>query len=134
MSCFTVSHSRSMSYTNGYTNATDLPPNNHTCAHITTTHHAPPTHHTAGLHHTNHHHSLDDMLHASGPMGKKSYRPKCEPVLFHRNSRPIVRMASWNLQKCGCEKAENPGVKEVVAMTMLENGSVCGVSGLKKKK
>lgn len=38
--------------------------------------------------------------------------------------KSVLRLATWSLEKCGLEKVENPGVKEVIAMTILENGSV----------
>ncbi|KAK0147611.1 Endonuclease/exonuclease/phosphatase family domain-containing protein 1 [Merluccius polli] len=38
-----------------------------------------------------------------------------------RGGRAVVRLATWDLQRCTCEKANNPGVKEVVCMTLLEN-------------
>ena len=41
----------------------------------------------------------------------------------HRIGR--VRVASWNLQKLSLEKIRNPGVREVICMTLLENGYVC---------
>ena len=105
-----VTHHRSISYTNGCSQSIDLQTHNHATHHI--------------IAHPTHHHSVNDMLHASGPLAKKSYRPVCEPVLFHRSNRPIVRFSSWNIENFGCEKAENPGVKEVIVMTILENGSV----------
>lgn len=33
-----------------------------------------------------------------------------------------ARLAAWNMDNCCSEKMENPGVREVVAMTILENG------------
>ncbi|XP_041455336.1 endonuclease/exonuclease/phosphatase family domain-containing protein 1-like [Lytechinus variegatus] len=33
-----------------------------------------------------------------------------------------LRVASWNLQKLSLDKVKNPGVKEVICMTLLENG------------
>ena len=107
-------HSRSMSYTNGYHHPTD----NSSYPQLSSAHIHPAARPTD----PHLYHSVDDMLHACGPLAKKSFRPRCDPVPFHKNSRPIVRMATWNLEKCGAEKAENPGVKEVVAMTLLENG------------
>lgn len=38
------------------------------------------------------------------------------------NSKNVLRLAAWNLDNCSLEKMENPGVREVVAMTLLENG------------
>lgn len=39
--------------------------------------------------------------------------------------KSVLRLATWSLEQCGLEKVENPGVKEVIAMTILENGLVC---------
>lgn len=66
--------------------------------------------------------SQEDLISLYGPLLRKSFRNKKRPVLFRKNGRHIVRLASWNLHKCDLQKAENPGVKEVVAMTILENG------------
>ncbi|XP_034235594.1 endonuclease/exonuclease/phosphatase family domain-containing protein 1-like isoform X2 [Thrips palmi] len=38
-----------------------------------------------------------------------------------RKGRPAIRMATWNLSGLSLEKAENPGVKEVICRTILEN-------------
>lgn len=53
-----------------------------------------------------------------------AYSPR--PILeedFHglRSGRPALRIATWNLQDFTLEKAENPGVKEVICRTILEN-------------
>uniref|UniRef100_A0A4W3GCS9 Endonuclease/exonuclease/phosphatase family domain-containing protein 1-like n=1 Tax=Callorhinchus milii TaxID=7868 RepID=A0A4W3GCS9_CALMI len=38
-------------------------------------------------------------------------------------ARPSVEaLGSWNLQRCSAEKANNPGVREVVCMSLLESG------------
>ncbi len=68
--------------------------------------------------------SQEDLISLYGPIGTKSFRSKKKPVLFRKNNRHVVRVATWNLQSCDLQKAENPGVKEVLAMTILENGSV----------
>ncbi|XP_038617935.1 endonuclease/exonuclease/phosphatase family domain-containing protein 1 [Tachyglossus aculeatus] len=39
-----------------------------------------------------------------------------------RGGRPVLRLATWNLHRCCARKAGNPGVREVVCMTLLENG------------
>lgn len=57
------------------------------------------------------------------------FGPECVPsfrsvVKNHKNEvngRPTVRIASWDLQSCTKEKILNPGVREVVCMTVLEN-------------
>ncbi|KAL0165676.1 hypothetical protein M9458_037520, partial [Cirrhinus mrigala] len=56
-----------------------------------------------------------------GPPLVTSVRPCVEPPTGTRDGKPVVRVATWNLQRCSSEKANNPGVKEVVCMTLLEN-------------
>lgn len=56
-----------------------------------------------------------------GPALIASVRPCAEPPAATRDGKPVVRVATWNLQRCSSEKANNPGVKEVVCMTLLEN-------------
>ncbi|XP_067112487.1 endonuclease/exonuclease/phosphatase family domain-containing protein 1 [Osmerus mordax] len=64
----------------------------------------------------------DDLdLPPGGPTQILSVRPNVEPLCGLRDGRAVVRVATWNLQSCSCEKANNPGVKEVVCMTLLEN-------------
>ncbi|KAK3914017.1 Endonuclease/exonuclease/phosphatase family domain-containing protein 1, partial [Frankliniella fusca] len=38
-----------------------------------------------------------------------------------RKGRPALRIVTWNLSGLSIEKAENPGVKEVICRTILEN-------------
>ncbi|MEQ2175599.1 Endonuclease/exonuclease/phosphatase domain-containing protein 1 [Goodea atripinnis] len=64
----------------------------------------------------------DDLeLPPGGPAQIISVRPNVEPPLGLRDGKPVVRLATWSLQGCSCEKANNPGVREVVCMTLLEN-------------
>ncbi|CAL8297296.1 unnamed protein product [Lota lota] len=64
----------------------------------------------------------DDLdLPPGGPTQMVSMRPSVEPSPGMRDGRAVVRLATWDLQCCSCEKANNPGVKEVVCMTLLEN-------------
>nr|XP_057902988.1 endonuclease/exonuclease/phosphatase family domain-containing protein 1 [Doryrhamphus excisus] len=57
-----------------------------------------------------------------GPSQLISVRPSVGmPPAVLRDGKPVVRVATWNLQNCSCDKANNPGVKEVVCMTLLEN-------------
>uniref|UniRef100_A0A8D3B3T8 Endonuclease/exonuclease/phosphatase family domain-containing protein 1 n=1 Tax=Scophthalmus maximus TaxID=52904 RepID=A0A8D3B3T8_SCOMX len=56
-----------------------------------------------------------------GPTQIPSARPDVEPPPGLRDGKPVVRLATWSLQGCSCDKANNPGVKEVVCMTLLEN-------------
>ncbi|TNN78968.1 Endonuclease/exonuclease/phosphatase family domain-containing protein 1 [Liparis tanakae] len=64
----------------------------------------------------------DDLeLPAGGPTHVVSARPDAEPPCGLRDGKPVVRVATWSLQGCSCDKANNPGVKEVVCMTLLEN-------------
>lgn len=65
----------------------------------------------------------DEDLHLppGGPAHMVSVRPDVEPLLGLRDGRPAVRLGSWSLQGLSCDKANNPGVREVVSMTLLEN-------------
>ncbi|TDH04469.1 hypothetical protein EPR50_G00152970 [Perca flavescens] len=64
----------------------------------------------------------DDLdLPPGGPTQILSVRPNVEPPSGLRDGKPVVRVATWSLQGCSCDKANNPGVKEVVCMTLLEN-------------
>lgn len=66
--------------------------------------------------------STEDMhLPPGGPTHISSIRPDVEPPLGLRDRKPVVRLGSWSLQGCSCDKANNPGVREVVSMTLLEN-------------
>ncbi|XP_027649413.1 endonuclease/exonuclease/phosphatase family domain-containing protein 1 isoform X2 [Falco naumanni] len=56
-----------------------------------------------------------------GPTQIISTRPSVEMFGGLRDGRPVLRVATWNLQSCSIEKANNPGVREVVCMTLLEN-------------
>uniref|UniRef100_A0A8B9IVE9 Endonuclease/exonuclease/phosphatase family domain-containing protein 1 n=1 Tax=Amazona collaria TaxID=241587 RepID=A0A8B9IVE9_9PSIT len=56
-----------------------------------------------------------------GPTQMISTRPSVEMFMGVRDGRPVLRVATWNLQSCSIEKANNPGVREVVCMTLLEN-------------
>jgi hypothetical protein len=57
-------------------------------------------------------------------MSMKSWpRPIMEEVFLDmRKGNSAFRLATWNLQAFSPEKAENPGVREVVCRTILENG------------
>ncbi|KAG9463986.1 hypothetical protein GDO78_020692 [Eleutherodactylus coqui] len=56
-----------------------------------------------------------------GPTQLISTRPAVEVFGGVREGRPVLRLATWNLQNCSLDKASNPGVREVVCMTILEN-------------
>lgn len=62
--------------------------------------------------------SEDLELPAGGPAHLVSVRPDVEPP---RHGACVVRVGSWSLQDFSCGKANNPGVREVVSMTLLEN-------------
>ncbi|XP_006887655.1 PREDICTED: endonuclease/exonuclease/phosphatase family domain-containing protein 1 [Elephantulus edwardii] len=65
--------------------------------------------------------SEDLDLPPGGPTQIISTRPSVEAFGGMRDGRPVLRLATWNLQGCSVEKANNPGVREVVCMTLLEN-------------
>ncbi|KAK7873954.1 hypothetical protein R5R35_012963 [Gryllus longicercus] len=55
-------------------------------------------------------------------LSAKSLRPVVDDDFqYKRAGRPAARLASWNLQELSQEKVENPGVREVVCRTLLEN-------------
>ncbi|XP_073406099.1 endonuclease/exonuclease/phosphatase family domain-containing protein 1 [Dendrobates tinctorius] len=56
-----------------------------------------------------------------GPTQLISTRPAVEVFGGVREGKPVLRLATWNLQNCSLDKAGNPGVREVVCMTILEN-------------
>ena len=58
----------------------------------------------------------------SGPESFDSTREKVEPFLNVRFGRPVVRIATWNLDQCCYEKITNPGVRETICATILETG------------
>nr|XP_056713496.1 endonuclease/exonuclease/phosphatase family domain-containing protein 1 [Euleptes europaea] len=65
--------------------------------------------------------SEDLDLPPGGPAQMISTRPTVETFGGVRDGKPVLRVAAWNLQSCSVEKANNPGVREVVCMTVLEN-------------
>lgn len=66
--------------------------------------------------------SLENLVDRLGPLSEKPVRPLVEPPTFKCNNKNAVKIASWNLQCFSEEKASNPGVRDVVCMTILENG------------
>lgn len=66
--------------------------------------------------------SVENILTILGPVMKTSKRHKVTPFNFKHKNKSVVRIASWNVERFDEEKANNPGVKEVVCMTILENG------------
>ncbi|MBN3304535.1 endonuclease/exonuclease/phosphatase family domain-containing protein 1 [Amia ocellicauda] len=66
--------------------------------------------------------SEDLDLPPGGPTQILSVRPNVEVFSGLREGKAVVRVATWNLQCCSADKANNPGVREVVCMTLLENG------------
>ncbi|KAM9306888.1 endonuclease/exonuclease/phosphatase family domain-containing protein 1 isoform 1-T1 [Pholidichthys leucotaenia] len=65
--------------------------------------------------------SDDPDLPPGGPSQMVAARPSAEPPVGLRDGKAVARVATWNLQRCSCDKANNPGVREVVCMTLLEN-------------
>ncbi|XP_034267329.1 endonuclease/exonuclease/phosphatase family domain-containing protein 1 isoform X2 [Pantherophis guttatus] len=65
-----------------------------------------------------------------GPTQMISTRPTVEMFGGVRDGRPVLRVATWNLQNCSVEKANNPGVREVVCMTLLENRHTMKISSI----
>lgn len=65
---------------------------------------------------------VNQLVAMCGPLTESSNRPDIIPFNFLTEGRQVVRIASWNLQQLTDEKINNPGVKEVICMTILENG------------
>ncbi|XP_059170205.1 endonuclease/exonuclease/phosphatase family domain-containing protein 1-like [Physella acuta] len=79
--------------------------------------------------------SLENLLEILGPLAKVPDRPSVEAVALKHNNRNVFRLSSWNLEKFSSEKASNPGVKDVVCMTILENGfGILAVQEIADKK
>ncbi|XP_061197033.1 endonuclease/exonuclease/phosphatase family domain-containing protein 1-like [Saccostrea echinata] len=66
--------------------------------------------------------STENMLDILEPIIKSGTRPKVTPFNFKHKNRSVVRVASWNVERFDEEKANNIGVREVICMTILENG------------
>lgn len=67
--------------------------------------------------------SMENRLLALGPLAEVAKRPHIsEPFNFCYKKQSVVRIASWNLEQCSLDKVSNPGVKDVICMTILENG------------
>ncbi|XP_046360471.2 endonuclease/exonuclease/phosphatase family domain-containing protein 1-like [Haliotis rufescens] len=66
--------------------------------------------------------SMDNLVDILGPLSKKPFRAEVVPFNFKWKNRRVFRIASWNLEQFSEEKSRNPGVQEVVALTLLENG------------
>lgn len=67
--------------------------------------------------------SIENLLQVLGPLAEVPKRPSLsEPFKFRHKNRRVVRVATWNLEQCSLDKVSNPGVKDVVCMTILENG------------
>ncbi|XP_067906058.1 endonuclease/exonuclease/phosphatase family domain-containing protein 1-like isoform X2 [Heterodontus francisci] len=51
-----------------------------------------------------------------------SARPPGEAFIGIFHGRQVIRIGTWNLQSLTLEKVNNPGVREVICLTLLENG------------
>ncbi|XP_043937375.1 endonuclease/exonuclease/phosphatase family domain-containing protein 1-like [Protopterus annectens] len=70
-------------------------------------------------------HSLQNVNLGILPMGPgqlPSVRPSVDAFSGSYNERKVLRIGSWNLSCLSTDKANNPGVREVVCLTLLENG------------
>jgi competence ComEA-like helix-hairpin-helix protein len=63
-----------------------------------------------------------DLLSHFEPLKTKHVRPVYKSFSFRRDNISAFRVGSWNLERFNSAKASNPGVLEVVCMTVLENG------------
>ena len=65
--------------------------------------------------------STDRFFH-TGPESMENVRPSVDEFTGTTDDRPIVRIATWNLQQCSIDKVNNPGVREVICATIFESG------------
>lgn len=72
---------------------------------------------------SSHHHSisLENVLERLGP-SKLPERLHVEMPVLKVGEKHVIRIASWNLESLNSFKAGHSGVKDVVCMTILENG------------
>jgi len=66
----------------------------------------------------------DEFVGQYGPLLQRSGRTKSSSLTFSSKEPPMLRMGAWSLDGCSRSKADNPGVREVIAMTILENRHV----------
>lgn len=68
-----------------------------------------------------------DLITQLRPLSQRVVRPRPADQLdprgltFLRDGRDVVRVASWNLERLNADKIGNPGVREVVCLTLWEN-------------
>lgn len=65
---------------------------------------------------------VEDFLEIFSKYIEDSARPEVTPFDFKHKRRKVVRVASWNVERMSIDKVKNPGVKDVICMTILENG------------
>lgn len=75
--------------------------------------------------------SEEDIMFHIGPLAHQSFRRSRHaaressvtsyPSWARQVPEHVLRVASWNVEQCTADKASNPGVREVLAMTLLEN-------------
>lgn len=65
---------------------------------------------------------VSQLVAMCGPLTELSTRPEIIPFTFEKDGRLVSRIASWNIQQLTLDKINNPGVKEVICMTILERG------------
>ena len=66
--------------------------------------------------------SEEDIMFHVGPLAHQSFRrSRLSQLNNDHERRSVMRLGSWNIEQCSAQKAHNPGVKEVLTMTLLEN-------------
>jgi len=61
-----------------------------------------------------------EMVSLYGLLLEKSVR-NIPLTMVEYDANRMLRVATWNMEQCGMEKVNNPGVCEVFSMTLLEN-------------
>jgi len=65
---------------------------------------------------------VNQLVQMCGPLTHSSNRADMPLFSFKHEGRHVARISSWNIEQLTDDKITNPGVKEVICMTILENG------------
>ena len=66
--------------------------------------------------------SADDIVEAFQMPLTVEKRQQTKPVPWKYKRRTVIRIGSWNMLSFTKQKAANPGIREVMCQTILENG------------
>ena len=66
--------------------------------------------------------SAEDLVEAFQMPLQVQKRKQVKPVSTKYKRRSVIRIGSWNMLSFTKQKAKNPGIREVMCLTILENG------------